>query len=161
MAESETITPPAENEPANEPPQQENPPTSDDLQVKYDELLKHSREWEKRAKQNFEAAQQLKELKKQNEELSPRASKADELQSKLDDINHRAELNELKSKVSKDTGVPAELLPDGDEETMTAYANKLSEWQLQRPRLPLSDQSKIPSITQDNGYRDIVRQFNN
>ncbi|MFH6891548.1 hypothetical protein ACHEUQ_03090 [Alloscardovia omnicolens] len=159
---AEPIIPPKGSEPIDPPATQVNPPIDDGLQAKYDELLKHSREWEKRAKQNFEAAQQLEEFKKQNEELLQRANKADELQKELDEINATQKMAELKSKVSEETSVPANLLPDGDEETMTEYVKKLLAWNSQRPRLPISDQSKTPSREpKDDGLHVMARQLIN
>lgn len=132
-----------------------------DWQEKYEELLKHSREWEKRAKANYEAVSQLEELKQQNDELGKRAAQAEELQKKLDDIESQAKLADLKKQVSEDTGVPADLLPDGDEDTMRAWAEKLANWDSKRPRLPISDQSKTPTREpKDDGLHVMARQFN-
>lgn len=162
MAEPEPIKPQTDTESAEQSAPQDISSVGDDLQAKYDELLKHSREWEKRAKQNFEAAQQLEEFKKQNEELIKRADEADKLQKELNEINATQKMAEIKLKVSEETGVPANLLPDGDEEAMTEYVKKLLAWNSQRPRLPISDQSKTPSREpKDDGLHVMARQLIN
>ena len=56
MAEPEPIKPQTDTESAEQSAPQDISSVGDDLQAKYDELLKHSREWEKRAKQNFKAS---------------------------------------------------------------------------------------------------------
>lgn len=82
-----------------------------DWEAKYNELKKHSREWEKLAKQRKGAADELVALKesqmseseKLQKQLADATARADALQAEKDRAEWVAE-------VSKATGVPADLL---------------------------------------------------
>lgn len=82
-----------------------------DYQAKYEELLKHSREWERKAKANKAAADELDQLKAS--QMSEDEKRAQEIAA-LKAENERYKLTEQKrawaEQVSKDTGVPAEVL---------------------------------------------------
>lgn len=83
----------------------------------------NSRKWEDRAKSNKE---QLDEALKKIEELQ--ASQATNATEQLEQANAKIAELQLKIKVSKDTGVPVELLQGSDEEAITASANALTSY---------------------------------
>lgn len=83
----------------------------------------NSRKWEDRAKSNKE---QLDEALKKIEELQ--ASQATNANEQLEQANAKIAELQLKIKVSKDTGVPVELLQGSDEEAITASANALTSY---------------------------------
>lgn len=102
---------------AEEPKEQAEPtePTTD--------WKANSRKWEDRAKSNKE---QLDEALKKIEELQ--ASQATNTNEQLEQANAKIAELQLKIKVSKDTGVPVELLQGSDEEAITASANALTSY---------------------------------
>nr|DAN55746.1 MAG TPA: hypothetical protein [Caudoviricetes sp.] len=102
---------------AEEPKEQAEPtePTTD--------WKANSRKWEDRAKSNKE---QLDATLKELEEL--KASQATNANEQLELANAKIAELQLKIKVSKDTGVPVELLQGSDEEAITASANALTSY---------------------------------
>ena len=83
----------------------------------------NSRKWEDRAKSNKE---QLDATLKELEEL--KASQAINANEQLEHANAEIAELKLKIKISKDTGVPVELLQGSDEEAITASANALTSY---------------------------------
>lgn len=102
---------------AEEPKEQAEPtePTTD--------WKANSRKWEDRAKSNKE---QLDATLKELEEL--KASQATNTTEQLEQANAKIAELQLKIKVSKETGVPVELLQGSDEEAITASANALTSY---------------------------------
>lgn len=102
---------------AEEPKEQAEPtePTTD--------WKANSRKWEDRAKSNKE---QLDAALKEIEEL--KASQATNANEQLEQANAKIAELQLKIKVSKDTGVPVELLQGSDEDAITASANALTSY---------------------------------
>lgn len=102
---------------AEEPKEQAEPtePTTD--------WKANSRKWEDRAKSNKE---QLDATLKELEEL--KASQATNTNEQLEQANAKIAELKLKIKVSKETGVPVELLQGSDEEAITASANALTSY---------------------------------
>ena len=102
---------------AEEPKEQEEPkePTTD--------WKANSRKWEDRAKSNKE---QLDATLKEIEEL--KASQATNANEQLEQANAKIAELQLKIKVSKETGVPVELLQGSDENAITASAEALTSY---------------------------------
>lgn len=102
---------------AEEPKEQAEPtePTTD--------WKANSRKWEDRAKSNKE---QLDAALKKIEEL--KASQATNANEQLEQANAKIAELQLKIKVSKETGVPVELLQGSDEDAITASANALTSY---------------------------------
>ena len=115
--EETTATAEVEQPQAEEPKEQAEPtePTTD--------WKANSRKWEDRAKSNKE---QLDAALKEIEEL--KASQATNTTEQLEQANAKIAELKLKIKVSKDTGVPVELLQGSDEEAITASANALTSY---------------------------------
>lgn len=105
-----------------EPAKTAEPDGKEDWKAKYEELLGHSREWEKKAKANKEAAEKLVELEQEKQSDSKKIS---ELAKRLDE-KERAEVRaKLAEKVAEEKGVPADLIAGDDEESMSAWADRL------------------------------------
>lgn len=115
--EETTATATVEQPQAEEPKEQAEPtePTTD--------WKANSRKWEDRAKSNKE---QLDAALKEIEEL--KASQATNANEQLEQANAKIAELQLKIKVSKETGVPVELLQGSDEEAITASANALTSY---------------------------------
>lgn len=115
--EETTATAEVEQPQAEKPKEQAEPtePTTD--------WKANSRKWEDRAKSNKE---QLDATLKELEEL--KASQATNANEQLELANAKIAELQLKIKVSKETGVPVELLQGSDEEAITASANALTSY---------------------------------
>lgn len=95
-----------------------------DWEAKYREALKHSRDWEARAKANKGAADELERIKAENmseaERLRARAEKAE---AELSRLESEKELSDAAQEISKQTDVPEDLLRFcKDSEAMEAFA---------------------------------------
>lgn len=87
-------------------------PTAEvDYKAKFEEERAHSRKWEKLAKANKAAADELEELKQSQLSESERLQKQlDAATAELDGLRAANERAAWVAEVSKDTGVPAEVL---------------------------------------------------
>jgi DNA repair ATPase RecN len=102
----------------------ENVQAETDWKAKYEEMRTHSREWEKLAKQNKAAAAELDALKEaqmtEAEKLNARAEKAE---AELAAMKAEQAQRERIADVSKETGVPPEILAFcADSERMDDFA---------------------------------------
>lgn len=96
-----------------------------DWQEKYESMKAHSRKWEERAKSNSQAAEQLEQLRAQSDEKDKTIT---DLQSRLEGYETAEKKRGWAAKVSKDTGIPVELLDADSEEGMRAQASRLAKY---------------------------------
>lgn len=124
-----------------------------DWEAKYNELKKHSREWEKLAKQRKGAADELAALKesqmseseKLQKQLAEATARADALQAEKDRTKWVAE-------VSKATGVPADLLSlisASDRDDLMSKAEGL------RDRYSTQNTATVPVVLGDGKHAEI------
>lgn len=78
-----------------------------DYKAKYEDAIKHSREWESRAKANKSAADELKKLKEQNMSAE---EKYEQIVKEFTALKADRQQEEWKAQVAQTTGVPAGLL---------------------------------------------------
>lgn len=95
-----------------------------DWQAKYEAMRKHSRDWEKKAKENAAAASELEALKQaqltEQEKANARAEKAE---SELAALKAEAQRKEDARAIADETGVPLELLEYcADKDAMEEFA---------------------------------------
>lgn len=113
----------------------------------YDELKAKAAKFDE-----VEAAQMsdLEKAKKEVEELKAAAAKRDEADR----------VRGLKAKVSKATGVPADLISGADEESMTAFAKSVAEF-AKKPSAPKLQESgrSASAEPEDSGFREIARML--
>lgn len=127
-----------------------------DWRAKYEAAIKHSREWESRAKANKDAADELAQLKEsqlsETEKLTRRAEKAERELSALKTAN---QLNAWKSAASERYGVPVSLLSGSSEDEVDANAKALAEWKSPKRSgaSMLGDPSGLPSGNPENASR--------
>ncbi len=99
-------------------------PQEIDWQAKYEEMRSHSRDWEKKAKANQSAADELQKLKEQSmSDMEKAEARANEAEKQLAAIKAEQERTESAKRVSNETKVPLELLlflPD--EQSMVEFA---------------------------------------
>lgn len=127
-----------------------------DWKAKYEAAIKHSREWESRAKANKDAADELDRLKEsqlsETEKLTSRAEKAEKELSALKTAN---QVNAWKNAAAEQYGVPASLLYGSSEDEINANAKALAEWK--NPKRSgasmLGDPSGLPSGKPENASR--------
>lgn len=109
-----------------------------------------------------ELAEKAKAYDEAQEAQKSEVQKAQEKIAQLEsDIKKRDEADkqrEMREKVSKETGVPADLISGADEESMTSYAKKLAEFaKVQTPAAP-----KDPNpgkFSSGEGTNDEQREF--
>ncbi len=70
--------------------------------------------------EKFDAAEEASKT-----ELQKATERADALQKQLDRLNSEAKIREIRDKVSKETGIPADMLYGDDEETCKEQAEKI------------------------------------
>ena len=111
----------------------------------YDELKAKAAKFDEAAQMS-----DLEKAKKEVEELKAAAAKRDEADR----------VRDLRAKVSKATGVPADLISGADEESMTAFAKSVAEF-ARKPSAPaLKESGKSASAKpEDNGFREIARML--
>lgn len=127
-----------------------------ELQDKLDQVTKHSRTWEERAKANKAAADELEQLKAEHDKT---IKEADELRAWKKSTEDAQERTRIAQQVSEKTGVPADLLVGDDEESMSAYAAKLDQYAHPKPA-GLPNQGMQPSGTAGtNPMGDAVHQM--
>ena len=103
------------------------------------------------------------------DELKAKAAKFDEAEAaQMSDLEKAAaakrdeadRVRDLKAKVSKATGVPADLISGADEESMTAFAKSVAEF-AKKPSAPIVKESGKHAETkpEDSGFREIARML--
>lgn len=108
-----------------------------DYEAKYNEALKHSREWEKRAKANKAAADELEKLKEASmSEQEKNAKHVKDLEDKVARYEAAAQQSQWKAQVSAETGVPADVLEGDSLEAIQAHAKKINALLHPKPKAP-------------------------
>lgn len=100
-------------------------PAGEDWKARYEAAVSESRKWERRAKANEAATEQLAALERDGKSAADRIA---EYEERLGAAERERKRSEVAEKVAKDKGVPADLLVGDDEEAMAAYADRLLAW---------------------------------
>lgn len=142
-----------ENDPTKVVEVEPNGGETTDWEAKYNEMKQHSREWERKAKANKEAADELAALKESQ------MSEQERLQKQLDEATARANaLQEEKDRrqwvddAATETGVPAEILSliaATDRDDLMSKAAGLKD------RLAVNGQPTVPVVLGDGKHADI------
>ena len=100
-----------------------------DWKAEYERMRAHSREWEKKAKANQGAADELERLKEAQMTEQDRAiARAEAAEGELAAVKAEQARTEAAVKIAHETGVPLDmLLFCSDEEAMTEFAKKYAE----------------------------------
>lgn len=136
-------------------------PPEIDYEAKYKEAIAHSREWEKRAKDN-KAADELQQLKEaQLSEAEKTAKHIKELEAKNAAYEAEKQQNEWKTQVSKETGVPIALLHGSTLEEMQANGKALADYiaEKTKPKVHASSESNQPPAPSDTSGDWLRDQF--
>lgn len=99
-------------------------PTETDWKAKYDEMRGHMRDWEKKAKANQTAADELEKLKAaQLTEQEKEKARADAAEAELQQLKAEKAKVDAATKLATETGVPFEMLMFcSDEDAMADFA---------------------------------------
>lgn len=101
---------------------------------------KESRKWEKRAKENAEKAKSYDDLKsessKSQADLESVKKLVNDYKSQIDEMKSKAEADALKNKISKETGVPVELITGKNEDSMREFAEQVAKF-AKKPSAPM------------------------
>lgn len=133
-----------------------------DWEAKYKDAIAHSREWEKRAKDNKAAADELKQLKQsQMSEAEKTAERIRELEAKNAAYEAQEQQAAWKAEASKKTGVPADLLRGNTPEDIEEHAQQLAAYLHPKPKgAALADPGRTPDKpAKQDAQRDYVRSL--
>ena len=131
-----------------------------DWEAKYREAVSHSRKWEQRAKDNSAAAAELEKLKESSlSEAEKTAKRLKELESENAAMKAERQHAEWAAQVSKDTGVPADLLHGDSLEAMGEYAKKLDQWAHPKPKGMPNQGGKPDHPAKGQETRDFVNRM--
>ena len=97
----------------------------------------------------------------QKTELEKAQERANKLQSELDGIKAAEELRKMRDEVSKQTGVPAELLTGTTEEECREQANGIIQFRDQKPGYPAVKDAGDPIITKKGTPKDSFEAWAN
>lgn len=124
-----------------------------DWKAKYEAMRAHSREWEKQAKANKDAATELEQLKAtQLTEQEKAVKRAEKAEAELQALKAEAERAAVVSSVADDANVPSEvvaMLNGADEEELRKQVARLMKL------LPA-----YPSRTDDGGGKAVAKKSN-
>lgn len=134
------------------------PNGGEDWKAKYEELLGHSRDWEKKAKANKEAAEKLAELEQERKNDSEKIA---DLAGRLDEKERAEARAALVAKVAKEKGVPADLIAGDDEESMSAWADRLKAAMTPKPAAKVDRPGSFDrgGTGDDDPMRGVVRKL--
>lgn len=132
-----------------------------DWQAKYEAMREHSREWERKAKANKAAADELEQLKAaqmtEQEKLTARAEAAE---AKLAELEAQASHDAAAKTIAKETGVPLELLSYcSDESAMRDFAKQYGN-----AKAPAAPSAAAARVLRSDGKRtnaDVFAEFIN
>lgn len=119
-----------------------------------------ARKWEKRAKENREKAEAYDGLRERSEaDLEKAREAAKSYKEQLDALSAKAEMDALKAKVSKATGVPAELIAGDDEDSMRGFAEAVARFAKPPAAPKASGAGRFAADAGDDGkaaYRELA-----
>lgn len=130
-----------------------------DYKSLYEQARAHSREWERKAKANKSAADELKAAQEAGKTAEDRIA---ELTKRLDDAEREKARRETAAKVAAAKGVPADLIVGDDEEAMAAWADRLiAEFRPKAaPKVEKAGSfAKSGSEGADDGMRDVLHRL--
>ncbi|PLS29931.1 helicase [Bifidobacterium margollesii] len=136
-----------------------------DWEAKYREAVTHSREWEKRAKDNKAAADELQQLKEsQMSEQQKAEAKTARLQKELDALKAEKQADEWRSQVAAESGLPANLITGSTLEEMQAHAKAIGEYVASKTgrQLPnVTDPGRTPQTPPNDLLQYAAEVFSN
>ena len=130
---------------------QEATTTETDWKAKYEKMREHSREWEKKAKANQSAADELEKQRADSQTEQQRAmERAERAEAELQKLKDEAERSRIVTAVSSSQGVPADLvsmLNGADEDELSEQVDRIRKVLL-----------AAPARTDDGGGRTVAKK---
>ena len=130
---------------------QEATTTETDWKAKYEKMREHSREWEKKAKANQSAADELEKQRADSQTEQQRAmERAERAEAELQKLKDEAERSRIVAAVSSSQGVPADLvsmLNGADEDELSEQVDRIRKVLL-----------AAPARTDDGGGRTVAKK---
>ena len=130
---------------------QEATTTETDWKAKYEKMREHSREWEKKAKANQSAADELEKQRADSQTEQQRAmERAERAEAELQKLRDEAERSRIVAAVSSSQGVPADLvsmLNGADEDELSEQVDRIRKVLL-----------AAPARTDDGGGRTVAKK---
>lgn len=119
-----------------------------DWKAKYDEMRNHMRDWEKKAKANQSAADELEKLKaEQMTEQEKAKARAEAAEKELAALKAEAQRIADAREIAQSQGIPANLLEFcADKEAMERFAN---EYKASQPAIPAAAATTGARISSD------------
>lgn len=122
---------------ADEPQVEQNTTNEPDWKAKYEEMRQHSREWEKKARANQSAADELEKQKADSQTEQEKAlQRAQKAEAELQKLKADAERAKTVSKVAADTGISSEIvqmLNGKDADELGQQVGRIKQVLLQAP----------------------------
>ena len=125
-----------------------------DYKTLYEEMKKHARDWEKKAKANKDAVTALDEA---NTAKKTAEEQIAELTRRLDEKESAEKRLKIAAKVAQEKGVPAKFLVGDDEESMSAYADELLQAFKKKPAASVDKPGSFDNGA--NGENSELREF--
>ena len=137
-----------------------------DYKAKYEEAVRHSREWERKAKANKGAADELEQLKaSQLTEAERLQRERDRYKAQVEELTAQQERAGWVSELAAETGVPAEVLSmvaadsrDELAERARAIAGRLAERPQQPQTVPVVIGDGKRAEGQEGPHGDFLRE---
>ena len=109
-----------------------------DWEAKYREALRHSRQWEDRAKANKEKADAFDKLEDEKKtELEKATERIAALQAEVDGFRSAEEIRKAREEVARETGVDPSLIRGATREELEAHAAQLAAFlKVAKPGFP-------------------------
>ena len=124
-----------------------------DWKVKYEKMREHSRDWEKKARANQSAADELEKLKADSQTEQQKAmQRAEKAEAELQKLKDEAARARIVAEVSAKQGVPADLvamLNGADEDELSEQIDRIKKALL-----------SAPARTDDGGGRTVAKKSN-
>lgn len=128
-------------------------PNETDWKAKYEAMREHSREWEKKARANQSAADELEKQRADSQTEQQKAiARAEKAEAELQKLRADAERARVVAEVSASQGVPAdlvEMLNGADEDELTEQINRIRKVLL-----------AAPTRTDDGGGVSVAKKTN-
>ena len=130
-----------------------------DYKALYEQEKAHSRAWERKAKANKTAADELAQAQEAGKTAEERIA---ELTKRLDEKEKAEKRAKLAAKVAEEKGIPADLVVGDDEEHMKAFADRMLKHFQKKPAPSMPKPGSFDrggADKKDQEQREFVREL--
>lgn len=141
-----------ENAPAATTTEATPSPAVEETHVDTTDWKAESRKWEKRAKENATAAEKLRAIEEANKtEAQKLTERAEAAEAKVREFEAAAERRSWRAEVSKETGIPVDILRGDTREEIEAHAKTLSRYFKQDSASVVGSDGMYPTTSAESG----------